>query len=397
MTEIDLSRISNRNGATMQYRSSWMTEELDVFRDQFRKFLAKDLAPHAEKWRSQKMVDRSAWRGLGEMGALLPSVPEEYGGLGATFAYDAAVLEDIESVVPEVTTGVSVHSAIVAHYILNYGSEEQKKRWLPKMASGEMVGAIAMTEPGTGSDLQSVKTTAKKQGNSYVINGQKTFITNGQAADLVIVVARTGAAGAKGISLVVVETAGAEGYRRGRNLDKIGLHASDTSELFFDNVTVPPENLLGNEEGQGFVQLMQQLPQERLSLAVGAVASMERAVQITADYTRERTAFGKPLLEFQNTAFKLAERKTEAVIARVFVDWCVERLVAGDLDTVTASMAKWWCSQKQVETADECLQLHGGYGYMQEYPISRMFIDSRIQKIYGGTNEIMKLLIARSL
>ncbi len=381
----------------MQYRSCWMTEELDTFRDQFRRFLTKDLAPHAEKWRAQKMVDRSAWRALGEMGALLPSVPEAYGGLGATFAYDAAVLEDIESTVPEVTTGVSVHSAIVAHYILNYGSEEQKKRWLPKMASGEMVGAIAMTEPGTGSDLQSVKTTAKKQGNSYVINGQKTFITNGQAADLVIVVARTGGAGSKGISLIVVETAGAEGYRRGRNLDKIGLHASDTSELFFDNVTVPPENLLGSEEGNGFVQLMQQLPQERLSLAIGAVASMERAVKITADYTKERTAFGKPLLEFQNTAFKLAERKTEAMIARVFVDWCVDRLVAGDLDTVTASMAKWWCSQKQVETADECLQLFGGYGYMQEYPISRMFIDSRIQKIYGGTNEIMKLLIARSL
>jgi len=381
----------------MHYRSSWMTEELDTFRDQFKKFLAKDLAPHAEKWRAQKMVDRSAWRALGEMGALLPSVPEAYGGLGATFAYEAAVLEDIESTVPEVTTGVSVHSAIVAHYILNYGSEEQKTRWLPKMASGEMVGAIAMTEPGTGSDLQSVKTTAKKQGNSYVINGQKTFITNGQAADLVIVVARTGGAGSKGISLIVVETAGAEGYRRGRNLDKIGLHASDTSELFFDNVTVPPENLLGSEEGNGFVQLMQQLPQERLSLAVGAVASMERAVRITSEYTKERTAFGKPLLEFQNTAFKLAERKTEAMIARVFVDWCVERLVAGDLDTVTASMAKWWCSEKQVETADECLQLFGGYGYMQEYPISRMFIDSRIQKIYGGTNEIMKLLIARSL
>jgi acyl-CoA dehydrogenase len=381
----------------MHYRSSWMTEELDTFRDQFRKFLAKDLAPHAEKWREQKLVDRSAWRALGEMGALLPSVPEAYGGLGATFAYDAAVLEDIESTVPEVTTGVSVHSAIVAHYIVNYGSEEQKKRWLPKMASGEMVGAIAMTEPGTGSDLQAVKTTAQKEGNSYVINGQKTFITNGQTADLVIVVARTGGPGSKGLSLIVVETEGAEGYRRGRNLDKIGLHASDTSELFFDNVTVPPENLLGNEEGNGFVQLMQQLPQERLSLAVGAVASMERAVRITADYTKERTAFGKPLIEFQNTAFKLAERKTEAMIARVFVDWCVERLVAGDLDTVTASMAKWWCSQKQVETADECLQLHGGYGYMQEYPISRMFIDSRIQKIYGGTNEIMKLLIARSL
>jgi acyl-CoA dehydrogenase len=381
----------------MPYRSSWMTEELDIFREQFRKFLAKDLAPHAQKWRDQKMVDRSAWRALGEMGALLPSVPEVYGGLGASFAYDAAVIEDIETVVPEVTTGVSVHSAIVAHYILNYGSEEQKRRWLPKMASGEFVGAIAMTEPGTGSDLQGVRTTARKQGNNYVINGQKTFITNGQAADLIVVVARTGGPGAKGLSLIVLETEGNEGFRRGRNLDKIGLHASDTSELFFDDAVVPPENLLGTEEGNGFVQLMQQLPQERLSLAVGAVASMERAVKLTVDYTKERKAFGQPIIEFQNTAFTLAERKTEAMIARVFVDWCVEQLVAGQLDTVTASMAKYWCSQKQVETADECLQLHGGYGYMEEYPIARMFVDARIQKIYGGTNEIMKLLIARSL
>ncbi|MES2197829.1 MAG: acyl-CoA dehydrogenase family protein [Pseudomonadota bacterium] len=381
----------------MTYRSSWMTEELDVFRDQFRRFLAKDLAPHADKWRQQKLVDRSAWRALGEMGALLPSVPEAYGGLGASFAYDAAVIEDLESVVPEVTTGVSVHSGIVAHYILNYGSEEQKLRWLPKMASGEFVGAIAMTEPGTGSDLQGVRTTAKKQGNNYVINGQKTFITNGQAADLIIVVARTGGPGAKGLSLVVVETAGNDGFRRGRNLDKIGMQASDTSELFFDNAVAPPENLLGGEEGSGFVQLMQQLPQERLLLAIGAVASMERAVRLTTDYTKERKAFGQPIIEFQNTAFTLAERKTEATIARVFVDWCIARLIAGELDTVTASMAKWWCSQKQVETADECLQLHGGYGYMQEYPISRMFVDARIQKIYGGTNEIMKLVIARSL
>src|SRR5204863_5146790 len=308
----------------MQYRSSWMTEELETFRDQFRKFLGKDLAPHAEKWRDQKLVDRSAWRALGEMGALLPSVPEAYGGLGASFAYEAAVIEDLETVVPEVTTGFSVHSAIVAHYILNYGSEEQKKRWLPKMASGEMVGAIAMTEPGTGSDLQAVKTTAKKTGNAYVINGQKTFITNGQAADLVIVVARTGGQGGKGLSLIAVETAGAEGYRRGRNLDKIGLHASDTSELFFDNVSVPPENLLGSEEGQGFVQLMQQLPQERLSLAVGAVASMERAVKITAEYTKEPLASGKPLPESQNPPFTLGARTTEALIARVFVDWCVD-------------------------------------------------------------------------
>ncbi len=381
----------------MAYRSAWMTPELDQFRDPFRDFLRKELAPHAETWRKQKMIDRAAWRALGEMGALLPSVPEAYGGSGASFAFEAAVIEDLETIVPEMTVGVSVHSAIVAHYILNYGSEEQKRRWLPGMAKGELIGAIAMTEPGTGSDLQGVRTTARRQGNAYVINGQKTFITNGQLADLVIVVARTGEAGAKGISLLVLETKGTEGFRRGRNLDKIGLHASDTSELFFDDALVPPENLLGPEEGHGFVQLMQQLPQERLALALAAVASMERAIALTAAYTKERKAFGQPIIEFQNTGFTLAERKTEAVIARVFIDWCVERLVAGELDTVTASMAKWWCSQKQVETADECLQLHGGYGYMQEYPISRIFVDARIQKIYGGTNEIMKMLIARSL
>jgi acyl-CoA dehydrogenase len=381
----------------MQYRSPWMTEELDTFRDQFRKFLAKDLAPHADKWRAQKMVDRSAWLKLGEMGALLPSIPEEYGGLGATFATDAAVYEDMETIVPDALSGVTVSSGIVAHYIKNYGSDEQKRRWLPGMARGELIGAIAMTEPGTGSDLQSVRTTAKLEGNAYAINGQKTFITNGQNADLVIVVARTGGPGAKGLSLIVLETKDNPGFKRGRNLDKIGLHASDTSELFFENAIAPPENLLGGEEGQGFVQLMQQLPQERLIIAVGAVAAMERAVKLTTDYTRERKAFGQPIIEFQNTAFTLAERKTEAFIARVFVDFCIERLVAGDLDAVTASMAKWWTTQKQVETVDDCLQLHGGYGYMQEYPIGRMFVDSRIQKIYGGTNEVMKLLIARSL
>uniref|UniRef100_Q07VK0 Acyl-CoA dehydrogenase domain protein n=1 Tax=Rhodopseudomonas palustris (strain BisA53) TaxID=316055 RepID=Q07VK0_RHOP5 len=381
----------------MHYRSPWMTEELDTFRDQFRKFLAKDLAPHAEKWRAQKMVDRSAWLKLGEMGALLPSIPEEYGGLGASFAYDAAIYEEMEAIVPDALSGVTVSSGIVAHYIKNYGSEEQKLRWLPGMARGELIGAIAMTEPGTGSDLQAVRTTAKLQGNAYVINGQKTFITNGQNADLVIVVARTGGAGAKGLSLIVVETKDNPGFKRGRNLDKIGLHASDTSELFFEDAVAPPENLLGAEEGKGFAQLMQQLPQERLIIAIGAVAAMERAVQLTADYTRERKAFGQPIIEFQNTAFTLAERKTEAFIARVFVDFCLVQLLAGNLDAVTASMAKWWTTQKQVETVDECLQLHGGYGYMQEYPISRMYVDARIQKIYGGTNEVMKLLIARSL
>jgi acyl-CoA dehydrogenase len=394
--ESDMTSQGSNHGPK-PYRSCWMTEELDAFRDQFRKFLAKDLAPHAGKWRQQKMVDRSAWRALGEMGALLPSVPEAYGGLGATFAYDAAVFEDMQSVVPDAMGGVTVSSGIVAHYILNYGSEEQKRRWLPGMARGELIGGIAMTEPGTGSDLQSVRTTAKRQGNSYVVNGQKTFITNGQTADLIIVVARTGGPGAKGLSLIVVETERNDGFRRGRNLDKIGLHASDTSELFFEDAVAPPENLLGGEEGKGFAQLMQQLPQERLIIAICAVAAMERAIKLTVDYTKERKAFGQPIIDFQNTAFKLAERKTEAMIARVFVDWCVERLVAGDLDAVTASMAKWWCTQKQVETVDECLQLHGGYGYMQEYPISQMFVDARIQKIYGGTNEVMKLLIARSL
>jgi acyl-CoA dehydrogenase len=381
----------------MTYRSSWMTEELDAFRDPFRKFLAKELAPHGEKWRKQKMVDRFAWRALGEMGALLPSVPEAYGGLGATFAYDAAVFEDMADVAPEALGGVTVSSGIVAHYILNYGSEEQKRRWLPGMARGELIGAIAMTEPGAGSDLQGVRTTARRRGNAYVVNGQKTFITNGQTADLIIVVARTGEPGAKGLSLIVVETARNDGFRRGRNLDKIGLHASDTSELFFEDAIAPPENLLGGEEGQGFAQLMLQLPRERLIIGVCAVAAMERAVSLTVDYTKQRKAFGKPIIDFQNTAFKLAERKTEATIARVFVDWCVGRLIAGDLDAVTASMAKYWCTQKQVETVDECLQLHGGYGYMEEYPISRMFVDARIQKIYGGANEIMKLLIARSL
>ncbi|MBR0781891.1 acyl-CoA dehydrogenase family protein [Bradyrhizobium iriomotense] len=381
----------------MSYRSSWMTEELEAFRDQFRRFLAKDLAPRAETWRRQKLVDRAAWLALGEMGALLPSVSEAYGGLGASFAYEASVIEDVESIVPELSTGIVAHGAITASYLLKFGSEEQKRRWLPKMVTGEMIGAIGMTEPGTGSDLQSIRTTAIRRGKTYVINGQKTFISNGQAADLIVLAARTGEAGAKGISLIAVEATDCKGFRRGRNLDKIGMHASDTSELFFEDAVVPAENLLGTSEGQGFAQLMQQLPLERLAIAIAAVVSMERSIRLTVDYTRERKAFGKPLLEFQNTAFKLAERKTEAFIARVFLDWCVERMIAGDLDTVTASMAKWWCTDKQVETADECLQLHGGYGYMQEYAISRAFIDARIQKIYGGTNEIMKLLIARSL
>jgi acyl-CoA dehydrogenase len=380
------------------HRSSWMTDDIVEFRRQFQRFLAAELAPYAESWRRNKINDRNAWRQLGEMGALLTSIPEEYGGMGGTFAHEAAVIEDIEAIVDEFTSPICVHSAIAAHYIYQYGTQEQRLRWLPKMATGEFIGAIAMTEPGAGSDLQAMRTTAIRKGNAFALNGQKTFITNGQLADLIIVAAKSDPSqGAKGISLFVLEAQGNDGFRRGRNLQKIGQHASDTSELFFDNAVVPFENLLGAEEGRGFYQLMEQLPRERLILAVGAVAGMERAVRLTCNYTKERTAFGKRLFDQQNTAFKLAERKTEAVIAKIFVDHCIERLVAGELDAVTASMAKWWCSQKQAETADECLQLHGGYGYMEEYPIARLFVDSRVQKIYGGANEIMKLLIARSL
>ena len=382
----------------MTHRSSWMTPELDLFREGFRRFLATTLAPRAEKWREAKLIDRDAWLALGEMGALCPDIPEEYGGLGGDFGHVSAVIEDLEYELPEMSLSVAVHNAIVAQYILRYGSAEQKQRWLPGMANGKLVGAIAMTEPGGGSDLQALRTTARRNGNAYVLNGSKTFITNGQNADLVIVAAKTDLSqGAKGISLLVLEADGAEGFRRGRNLDKIGMNASDTSELFFDDAHVPQENLLGSEEGRGFYQMMEQLPKERLAIAVAAVAAMERMVQITADYAKDRSAFGKRIIEFQNTAFTLAERKTEALVARVFLDWCIEKAIAGDLDAVTASMAKYWTTDKQVETADECLQLHGGYGYMQEYEISRRFIDARVQRIYGGTNEIMKLLIARSL
>ena len=378
-------------------RRTNFNDDHETFRKTLRAFIETEVVPVFDEWFDAGQAPREFYYKLGDLGVFGIEVPEEYGGAGEkSFKYQAIMTEEVARA-GVALGGSGVHVALCLPYLKAYATAEQKQRWLPGFVTGEIMFAIAMTEPGTGSDLQAVKTTARKQGNSYVINGQKTFITNGQAADLVIVVARTGDVGAKGISLIVVETAGADGYKRGRNLDKIGLHASDTSELFFDNVAVPPDNLLGGEEGQGFVQLMQQLPQERLALAVGAVAAMERAIKLTVDYTKERKAFGKPLMDFQNTAFKLAERKTEAMIARVFVDWCIERLVAKDLDTVTASMAKYWCSEKQVETADECLQLFGGYGYMQEYPISRIFIDSRIQKIYGGTNEIMKLLIARSL
>ncbi len=382
----------------MTYRSSWMTADLDIFRETFRRFLSTTLFPRSERWRADKMIDRDAWLALGEMGALCPDIPEEYGGLGGTFAHVAAVIEDLEHELPEMALPVAVHNAIVAQYIMHFGSHEQKQRWLPGLVTGQLVGAIAMTEPGGGSDLRALRTRAGREGNAYVLNGSKTFITNGQIADLIIVAATSDPEqGTRGISLLMLEAEGSDGFRRGRNLDKIGMHASDTSELFFDHTLVPAENLLGGEEGRGFYQMMEMLPKERLAIAVSAVAAMERMVQLTTDYVKDRKAFGKPILEFQNTAFALAERKSEALIARVFLDWCIEKAIMGDLDQVTASVAKYWTTDKQVETADACLQLHGGYGYMSEFEIARRFVDSRVQRIYGGTNEIMKVLIARSL
>lgn len=379
------------------YKSPWLNEELEILQDAVRKFYEKEMTPHAKRWNDQGAVDRDAWNKAGEAGILCASISEEYGGGGGNFAHEVVITQE-QARAGVAGFGNSVHSGIVAHYIQSYGSEEQKQKWLPKMASGEIVGAIAMTEPGTGSDLQGVKTTAKKVGNQYVINGSKTFITNGQHANLICVVAKTDVnAGAKGTSLIVVETEEVEGFRRGRNLDKLGQHAQDTSELFFDDVKVPTSNLLGAEEGKGFIQLMQQLPQERLIIAIQAVVAMERAIGYTAEYVKERKAFGQRILDFQNTQFKLAECKTEATIARVFVDDCAVKLLDGKLDATTAAMAKWWCTQKENDIVDECLQFFGGYGYMMEYPIAQMYQDARIQKIYGGTNEIMKMLIARTL
>ncbi|MCW2656754.1 MAG: acyl-CoA dehydrogenase [Jatrophihabitans sp.] len=378
-------------------RPAWSDDDVEAFRDLAHTFLAKECAPNEERWGEQQHIDREVWNKAGDVGLLCPSIPTEYGGGGGTFALEAVMMEEQTRTLSP-SLGTSVHSTIVAHYINSYGNQEQKQRWLPRMASGELVGAVAMTEPGTGSDLQSVKTKAIRTGDEYVIDGSKTFITNGLLANLVVTVAKTDPANAgKGISLVVVETDGLVGFSRGRVLKKIGQHGQDTAELFFDGVRVPAANLLGAEEGQGFIQLMQQLPQERLAIAVAAVAAIEAALALTIKYTKEREAFGKPIFNFQNTKFKLAEMATTAKIARVFLDDCIVKHLRGELDIPTASMAKWWTTQMQCDVADECLQFFGGYGYMAEYPISRMYTDSRIQKIYGGTNEIMKEIISRFL
>ena len=369
--------------------------EHEAFRDSARRFMEQEVKPRDENWQEQGYVDRDVWLKAGGNGFLCMSMPEEYGGAGADRLYSMVLLEE-QARANISSLGWGLHSEIVAPYLLNYGGEALKKKYLTKMASGEMIGAIAMSEPGAGSDLQAVKTSAIRKGDRYVVNGSKTFITNGWNCDLVIVVAKTDPAlGAKGTSLVVVDTS-MKGFTKGKRLKKIGLKGQDTAELFFDNVEVPAENLIG-QENNGFVYLMQELPWERMQIAITAAAKAEAAVRWTIDYVRERKAFGKPIASFQTTRFKLAELATEVQAARVFVDRCMELLLAKQLDTATASMAKYWVTDLECRVIDECLQLHGGYGYMWEFPIAQAYADARVQRIYGGTNEIMKELISRSL
>ena len=369
--------------------------EHETFRDSVRRFMEAEVMPNEERWQEQGYVDREVWQKAGANGFLCPSMPEEYGGAAADKLYSVILIEE-QARANSSSLGFGLHSEIVAPYLLNYGSEHLKKTYLPRMAAGEMIGAIAMSEPGAGSDLQAVKTSAIKKGDRYIVNGSKTFITNGWHSDLVIVVAKTDPAkGAKGTSLVVVDTS-MKGFSKGKRLKKMGLKGQDTAELFFDNVEVPADNLLG-QENNGFIYLMQELPWERMQIAIGAIAKAEAAVEWTKQYVTERKAFGRTVASFQNTRFKLAELATEVQVARVFVDRCLELLLAGTLDTATASMAKYWVSDLECRVIDECLQLHGGYGFMWEFPIARAYADARVQRIYGGTNEIMKEVISRSL
>ena len=373
-----------------------MNEDLSIFRDAAARFIDAEMVPQEEQWRKRQHVGKEIWRKAGAMGLLCTDVPAEYGGVGGDFRHEAVLYEELAR------RGLSgfgqgVHS-ICAHYLLNHGTPEQKQRFLPRMASGELIGAIGMTEPGAGSDLQGLKTRAVREGDDYLINGSKIFITNGYLAGVIALVVKTQpGTGAKGTSILMVETENLEGFRVGRILDKMGMKSQDTAELFFESVRVPAANLLGGEEGQGFYQLMGDLPYERALIAVAGVGAMEGALAETIRYVKDRKAFGKSIAEFQNTKFKLAEVATKTHVARVFIDDCIAKIVAGTLDSVSASMAKYWITDTQQEVLDECVQLHGGYGYMNEYLVCRMFADSRVQRIYGGTNEIMKELISRGL
>ena len=376
--------------------STWYSEEHRLYTESVRKFFADELAPNIERWIDAGIVDRDFWVKAGEAGILGAAIEEAYGGAGAGISFDAITIYE-QARCSDSGWGFGIQS-IVIHYIRAYGTEDQKARWLPKLATGEMGAALAMTEPGGGSDVQSVRTSATKTGNEYLITGSKTFITNGQTANLICLAAKTDKdAGASGVSLIMVETDNLEGFRRGKNLSKLGLKAQDTTELFFEDARIPKNNLLGIQEGQGFYQLMNQLPWERLLIGITAIGAIDFALEETTRYVRERKAFGTRVMDFQNTRFKLAEMKTKAEVTRSFLNDGIQKLDAGILDASTASMAKWWGSQTQCEIMDECVQLHGGYGYMMEYPITRLYADARVQKIYGGTNEIMKELIARSL
>ena len=371
-------------------------EDHEAFRNTVRQFMSKEVAPHVDRWDEQKVVDRDVWTKAGELGLLCPTVPEAYGGLGLDFGYNAIVTE--ESTEARANLGFSLQSDIVANYIISYGSEEQKQKWLPGLVSGEVVTAIAMTEPGVGSDLQSIQTSAKKDGNHYVINGSKTYITNGQTADLILVCAKTDSEirpAYKGVSIILVE-AEREGFARGRNLDKIGMDAADTSELFFNDVRVPMTNCLG-EEGQGFIYLMSELPQERLSIAVGAQAAAQKAFDDTVEFTRDRKAFGKSVLDFQNSRFELADMKSILQVGWAHLDWALTRHMKGELTPEEGAAAKLWHTEQQWKILDRCLQLHGGAGYMNEYPVARAWRDARVTRIFGGTSEIMKELIGRGL
>ena len=376
------------------YQYPWMTPEVDAFREQVRRYIAGELVPHLDAWRRQGFIPPEVWRGFGEMGFLLPEMPEAYGGSGVSKAWQLVVQDELT--LAEVPAVTGVHS-IVAHYIHDYGTPEQRERWMRKLVDGTWLAAIAMTEPGCGSDLKALKTTARLEGDTYVISGSKTFITNGSTASLLVLACRTGEAGSKGVSLIVLETENLPGFRVGRRLEKIGMHAGDTCELSFDEVRVPASNLLGGVEGKGFAQLMSQLPYERLLIGVPAAAVIDLALSLTVDYTRQRKAFGQHLADFQNTRFKLAEVATIAHVVRGFINDAIQRLVDGTLDDSAAYMAKWWTTEQQGKVVDECLQLFGGYGFMSEYPIARLYVDSRVQRIYGGANEVMKDLIARPL
>jgi acyl-CoA dehydrogenase len=383
-------------GSLSVRKPSYMNEEMEIFREAVDQFIERECLPHIRTWDQEGKVPRELWRKAGESGLLMASAPVQYGGAGASFAHDAVIIERLSRKGAQ-GFSIAVQNAIFGPYLLEYGSEEQKLRWIPKLASGDMIGAIAMTEPGAGSDLKALKSSAVRQGDFYVLNGQKIFTTLGHQADLLMVACRTGESGGAGISLFFVETNDCPGFSRGRKLDKIGLNAHATAELFFQDVRVPAENLVGGTEGHGFKQMMFNLAQERLVVAIEAAAMIERALDETIAYVKDRKAFGKAVFEFQNTQFVLAECKTEATIARVFVDECVQRHLGAELDPVTAAMAKLWISELQGKIVDRCLQLFGGYGYINEYPIAQMFRDARVSRIYGGTSEIMKLIIGRSL